>query len=329
MRISFIGLAKALLLLCVASMAPLAVASEGKFPSKPVTLIVPFPSGGSADAVGRILAKKLSDRWGQQVLVVNRPGAGTIIGLNATATAAPDGYTIGINSISHIVQPAVRSRLPYDPVNDFTFITKLLEAPYVLTVNSSLPIHSVADLTAYMNANPGKMNYASFGVGSSGHIFVEILLQHTRTEATHVPYKGTAEATMAQLNGDAPLMFDMIVSPLPHIKKGTLRPLMVTTENRSKDLPDIPTSKELGIDDLIMPTWFGLIGPKGIPPHIVKELNIAFVEALRSPEISAALEKQGLTPKPGTPEELRKFVVDSINTISKAAATANIPKVDP
>jgi tripartite-type tricarboxylate transporter receptor subunit TctC len=267
-------------------------------------------------------------RWKQPVIVTNRPGAGTIIGLQATASAAPDGYTIGMDSISHIVQPAVRAKLPYDPVNDFTFITKLLEAPYVLTVNSSMPIQSMADLTKYMKDNPDKLNYGSFGIGSSGHIFMEILNQHTGTLAKHIPYKGTAEATMAQLNGDAPVMFDMIVSPLPHIRKGTLRPLMVTTEKRSSMLPDVPTSKELGINDLVMPTWFGLVGPKGIPPHIVKELNAAVTNALRQPQIIATLEKQGLTPTPSTPEEMRQFVVTSINTMVRAATAAKIPKVD-
>src|SRR5690606_15854317 len=155
-----------------------------------------------------------------------------------------------------------------DPVEDFTFITKLLEAPWVLTVNASMPVKSVDELTAFMKDKPGVLNYASFGVGSAGHILAEILFQHTGAQGTHVPYKGTAEATVAQLNGDAPLMFDMIVSPLPHIREGTLRPLMVTTATRSKELPDVPTSKELGITDLIMPTWFGLIGPKGMPEDI-------------------------------------------------------------
>jgi tripartite-type tricarboxylate transporter receptor subunit TctC len=321
-------LAKIVVVSVAAMMAQIAFAQTDTFPSKPVTLIVPFPAGGSADNMARMLAKHVGDRWRQNVVVVNRPGAGTIIGLGATANAAPDGYTIGMNSISHIVQPAVRARLPFDPVNDFSYITKLLEAPFVLTVNSGLPVKSVAELTSFMKANPGKVNYASFGVGSAGHIFVEILLQHTGAIATHVPYKGTGEATMAQLNGDAPIMFDMITSPLQHIRSGKLRPLLVTTSTRSKELPDVPTGKELGISGLVMPTWFGLIGPKGIPANIQSEINAAFTSALRSPDIVAALDKQGLLAAPSTPEELRTFVVSSIDTINKTAAAANIQKVD-
>ncbi|MBN9428822.1 MAG: tripartite tricarboxylate transporter substrate binding protein [Burkholderiales bacterium] len=309
-------------------LAPGAVAQEGKYPSKPVTFVVPFPAGGSADSVSRALAENLSQRWSQPVVVVNRPGGGTLIGLNSIASAAPDGYTIGMNSISHVVQPAVRAKLPFHPVEGFTYISKVLEAPFVLTTNASLPVKSVPELTTYLREHPGKANYASFGVGSAGHIFFEILLQHSGVQAIHVPYKGTAEATMAQIAGDAPFMFDMIVSPMPHIKTGKLRPLMVTTSARSKQLPDVPTSKELGITDLEMPTWFGLVGPKGIAPAVLQELNAAVTAALRNPAIVEVIEKNGLTPAPSSPEEFRSFVERSINTISRAAQAAKIPKVD-
>ncbi|MDB5822425.1 MAG: hypothetical protein JWR21_1129 [Herminiimonas sp.] len=328
LKIVFNKVAKLLLLSIAMAFAQTASAQGNTYPNKLLTLVVPFPAGGSADSVSRLLAKNLSERWRQPVVVINRPGAGTMIGLNAIATAAPDGYTIGIDSISHIVQPAVRAKILYDSLNDFTYISKLLEAPFVLTVNSSLPIYSVSDLTAYLKANPQKLNFASFGMGSAGHIFFEIYMQHTGTKATHVPYKGTGEATMAQLNGDAPLMFDMIVSPMPHIKNNRLRPLMVTTASRSKDLPDVPTSKELGIPELVMPTWFGLVGPKGISPEIQKELNSAVLAALRSPDMVELTAKQGLTPTPSTPEEFRKFVADSIRTMEKAAEVAKIAKVD-
>ena len=310
--------------LCIPSLH----AQSEVFPSKAVTLIVPFPAGGSADATSRSLAQKLSARWKQPVIVVNRPGAGTTIGLNATATATPDGYTIGMNSISHIVQPAVRAKLPYDSVADFTFISKVLEAPFVLTVNAALPINSIAELVTYAKANPEKLNYASFGVGSAGHIFFEILSQQTGIRATHVPYKGTGEATVAQLNGDSPLMFDMITSPLQQIRSGKLRPLLVTTATRSNELPNVPTSRESGIVELEMPTWFGMVGPKGVPPMIVAELNAAIVEALKAPDIVALIEKQGMAPAPSTPEEFKKFVQDSIAIIQRAATLAAIPKVD-
>ena len=328
MKIAFRPIQQIICLIGFALLTQSTQAQTDTFPSKAVTVIVPFPAGGSADAASRSLAQKLSTRWKQPVIVVNRPGAGTTIGLNATATAAPDGYTIGMNSISHIVQPAVRAKLPYDSLNDFTFISKVLEAPFVLTVNASLPIHSVAQLVTYAKENPQKLNYASFGVGSAGHIFFEILAQQTGINATHVPYKGTGEATVAQLNGDSPLMFDMITSPLAQIKAGKLRPLLVTTATRSLELPTVPTSREVGIVELEMPTWFGMIGPKGIAPAIVSELNAAIVEALNAPDLIALIEKQGMTPAPSTPEQFRKFVQDSIATVQRAALAANIPKVD-
>lgn len=309
-------------------LAPCAVAQDARYPSRPVTFIVPFPAGGSADAISRGLAENLSARWGQPVVVVNRPGGGTLIGLSAIASAPADGYTIGMNSISHVVQPAVRAKMPFDPVDGFSYVSKVLEAPFVLTTNASLPIRSVSELTTYMRDNPGKSNYASFGIGSAGHIFFEMLLQHTGARATHVPYKGTGEATMGQLNGDAPFMFDMIVSPMPHIEAGKLRPLMVTTAVRSKQLPDVPTSKELGMPELEMPTWFGVVGPRGLPADVQRELNAAVVAALRHPALVAVIEKSGLTPAPSTPEAFRSFVERSIASIGKAASAARIPKVD-
>lgn len=327
MKSSLTILGSWVLTLAGACLAP-AHAAKPQFPDKPVTMIVPFPAGGSADAMARMLAARMSKRWNQPVIITNRPGAGTIIGLQAVANASPDGYTIGVNSISHVVQPAVRSRLPYDPVNSFTFISKLVDAPFVLTVNSALPIRTATELVDYLRKHPGKLNYASFGVGSAGHIFFEMLLQGTGVQATHVPYKGTGEATMAQLNGDTPLMFDMIVSSMPHIRGGALRPLLVTTPERSPMLPDIPTGKELGLKDLDMPTWFGMVGPRGIPPDVLQELNAAVSQALQDPEIVQAIDKQGLTPRPTTPQAFQAFVKDSIASLVRATEVAQIPKLD-
>lgn len=314
--------------LACACLMPAAHAENATFPDKPVTMIVPFPAGGSADTVARMLARRMSQRWNQSVIVINRAGAGTIIGLQTIAKATPDGYTIGIDSISHVVQPAVRTNLPYDALKSFTFISKLVDAPFVLTINAKLPIHTLPELVEYLRQNPGKLNYASFGVGSAGHIFFEMLLQSAAVKATHVPYKGTGEATIAQLNGDAPLMFDMIVSSLPHIQNGELRPLLVTTPERSPMLPDTPTGKELGLKNMDMPTWFGLVGPRGLPTDVVKELNAAAAQALQDPAIVKAIEEQGLTPRPTTPEAFQAFAKSSVETLSHATEVAHIPKLD-
>lgn len=303
-------------------------AAQAAFPEKPVTLIVPFPAGGSADTVARMLARNMSDRWGQPVIVTNRPGAGTIIGLHAIAKAPPDGYTVGIDSISHVVQPAVRSNLPYDALKSFTFISKLVDAPFVLTINAKLPIRSVPELVDYLRQHPAKLNYASFGVGSAGHIFFEMLLQSAGVKAMHVPYKGTSEATIAQINGDAPLMFDMILSSIPHIRSGELRSLLVTTPERSPMLPETPTGTELGLKNMDMPTWFGFVGPQGLAPDVVRELNAAVTQALADPAIVKAINEQGLTPRPTTPEAFRAFAQISIETLGHATEVAQIPKLD-
>ena len=318
-----------LMLACgIATIPGAALGQSDNYPLRPVKLIVPFPAGGSADFVARKIAEKLSARWKQPVIVENKPGGGTIIGLNAIAKAVPDGYTIGMNSISQIIQPSVRVSLPYDTMEDFEFITKVMEAPFVLTVNTSLPIMNLKDLIAYANANPGKLNYASFGIGSAGHIFFEILAQQTGIKAVHIPFKGTSEATAAQLSGDVALMFDLAMSPLPHIKQGKLRALIVTTSHRFRELPDTPTSREAGIPELEMPTWFGIVAPRGIPPAILKQLNMSIAQVMQSPDLIAALDKQGMSSVPNSPEEFRAFIARSVKQIGDAATAANIPKVD-
>lgn len=305
-----------------------ALAQSDSYPMRPVKLIVPFPAGGSADFVSRMISERLSTLWKQPVIVENKPGGGTTIGLNAIAKAAPDGYTIGMNSISHIIQPAVRTTLPYDTLEDFEFITKVMEAPFVLTVNARLPIMNLKDLVAYANSNPGVLNFASFGVGSAGHIFFEILAQHTGIKAVHIPYKGTSEATAAQLAGDVALMFDLAMSPLPHIKQGKLRALLVTTSQRFRELPDTPTSREVGIPELEMPTWFGIVAPRGIPPAILNKLNASIAQVMQSPDLISTLEKQGMSSVPNSSEEFRAFAVRSVRQIRDAATAGNIPKVD-
>lgn len=324
----FVTLVGWILATACACLAPFANAANAGYPNKPVTMIVPFPPGGSSDTIARMLAQRMSQRWNQSVIVVNRPGAGTIIGLGDIAKAPPDGYTIGIDSLSHVVQPAIRSHLSYDPLKSFTFISEIVDAPFVLTVNSALPIHSVSELVDYLRKKPSGLNYASFGVGSAGNIYMEMLLHSTGVKAIHIPYKGSSEATLAELRGDAPMMFDMILSSIPHIRKGELRPLLVTTPERSSMLPDTPTAKELGLKDLNMPTWFGLIGPHGIPPDEVREINAAARQALQDPAIVKAIDEQGLTPRPTTPEAFRLFVQNSIKFFGHAVEVTHIPKLD-
>lgn len=311
--------------------ATLFAASSGSafaFPDKPVRIIVPFPPGGSADFVGRLVADKLTAAWGKPVLVENRPGGSATIGLGAVAKSAPDGHTIGIATASFAIQPAIRLTMPYDSLNDFEFVTQIMETPFVLTVNSSLPVNSLRDLVAHAKANPGKLNIGSFGVGSTPHILAEILGQQTGTKIVHVPFKGSADGMAAQLAGDVPLNFDVVMSPMPHIKSGKLRPLLVTSQRRFKELPDTPTGVEAGIPELEMPTWFGFLAPKGIPADALKTLNASIVQVLRTPEVGAAFDKQAMTVVTSTPEEFRGFVSRSMQRVATAVRAANIPKSD-
>ena len=305
-----------------------AAGTAAAFPDKPVRIIVPFPPGGSADFVGRLVAERLTTAWGKPVLVENRPGGSATIGLGAVAKSAPDGHTIGIATGSFAIQPAIRITMPYDSLNDFEFVTQIMESPFVLTVNSSLPVNSLKDLIAYAKSNPGKLNIGSFGVGSTPHILAEILAQQTGTKIVHVPFKGSSDGMAAQLAGDVPLNFDVVMSPLPQIKQGRLRPLVVTSQRRYKELPDTPTGVEAGIPELEMPTWFGVLAPKGVPADTLKALNTAIVQVLKQPDVGAAFDKQAMTVVTSTPEEFRGFVTRSMQRVATAVRAAGIPKSD-
>jgi tripartite-type tricarboxylate transporter receptor subunit TctC len=298
------------------------------FPDKPVRIVVPFPPGGSADFVGRLVAEKLTAMWGKPVLVENRPGGSATIGLGVVAKSPPDGHTIGIATGSLAIQPAIRITMPYDTLADFEFVTQVMETPFVLTVNSALPVNSLRELVAYAKANPGKLNIGSFGVGSTPHILAEILAQQTGTKIVHVPFKGSPEAIAAQLAGDVPLNFDIGMSPMPHIKAGKLRPLVVTSSRRFRELPDTPTGVEAGVPELEMPTWFGFLAPRGIPPDTLRTLNTSIVQVLKTPEVAAAFDKQAMTVVTSTPEEFRAFVTLSMQRVASAVRAANIPKSD-
>jgi tripartite-type tricarboxylate transporter receptor subunit TctC len=314
--------------LMLASLFALTSAPAAAFPDKPVRIIVPFPPGGSADFVGRLVAEKLTAMWGKPVVVENRPGGSATIGLGAVAKSPPDGHTIGIATGSLAIQPSIRLTMPYDTLADFEFVTQVMETPFVLTVNSALPVNSFRDLVAHAKANPGKLNIGSFGVGSTPHILAEILAQQTGTKIVHVPFKGTADSLAAQLAGDVPLNFDVVMVPLPHIKSGKLRPLVVAASRRFRELPDTPTAVEAGVPELEMPTWFGFLAPRGVPPDVLRTLNTSIVQVLKTPEVAAAFDKQAMTVVTSTPEEFRAFVSRSMQRVAGAVRAANIPRSD-
>lgn len=315
--------------IAVVSSLPGAVrAQDGAFPQRTVRLIVPFSPGGSGDVVGRLLADKLSASWGQPVIVENRAGGSTLIGIGQVARAVPDGYTIGLISAGLAVQPFIRNSMPFDPLKDLEYVTQIMESPFVLTANAALPVRTAKELIDWARANPGKLNYGSFGIGSTPHILGEILALQAGSPMVNVSFKGSSEATQAHLRGEIQINFDVVTTTLPFIKQGTLRPVLITSNKRSPELPQVPTAAEAGVPDLELPTWFGIVAPRATPAATVRRLNDGLVQALRQPDVQAALARQGMTPVGSSPEAFRGFMSRSMQQLERVVAAARIPKSD-
>ena len=284
-------------------------AQAQSFPAKPVRLVVPFPPGGPLDSVGRAIAQKLTEAWGQSVVVDNRPGAGGNIGADLVAKSAPDGYTVVMGALStHAVNPSLYPTMPYNAARDFAPITLVAVTPNVLVVNPSLPVQSVKDLIAYAKANPGKLSFGSGSNGSAGHLAGELFKVDAGIEMVHIPYKGAAPAMQALLAGDTQLMFDNLANSMPQVKAGKLRALAVTTAQRSKLAPDLPTMAEAGVPGFDISTWFGLLAPAGTPPDVVAKWNADTVKILSAPEMRERMTAQGAEAAPTTPAEFAQFI---------------------
>jgi tripartite-type tricarboxylate transporter receptor subunit TctC len=279
------------------------------YPTKPVRLVVPFPAGGTTDILARAVAQKLSEAWGQQVIVDNRPGAGGNIGSDLVAKSKPDGYTLLMGTVgTHAINPSLYKNMPYDHVKDFVPVILVAGVPNVLVVNPSLPVHSVPELIAYAKANPGKLNFASSGNGTSIHLSGELFKAMTGVEMTHVPYKGSAPALTDLIGGQVQLMFDNLPSSLPFIKAGKLRALAVTSGARAAALPDLPTLAESGLPGFEASSWFGVLAPAGTPRDIVAKLNGAIAGWLASPEAKEKLLAQGAIAAGGAPEDFARHI---------------------
>jgi tripartite-type tricarboxylate transporter receptor subunit TctC len=280
-------LAAALVLL---ALSPCAFADD--YPNRPVRLIIPFPPGGSNDVVGRLVAQQLSVKLGQQVYVDNRGGAGGTLGTEACATAAPDGYTICVISIAHAVNPALYT-LKYDPVKSFTPISIFATGPNVLVVNPTSPVKSVKDLLELAKQKPGELNYASAGVGSFQHLGAELFKLQAHVNLTHVPYKGGGPAMQDVVAGHVKIMFSSLIQTTPFIKSGQLIALGTGGSKRSPVLPDVPTIAEAGVPGYTAENWWGLAAPANLPKPIVDRLYAATQAALKSPELTAAFDREG------------------------------------
>jgi len=283
------------------------------YPNKSITLIVPFPPGGATDALSRIVAQKLSTNLGQSVIVENHPGAGGTIGAALGMRAAPDGYTLLFTTSStHSVAPSFPKKLPYDSVTDFTPIGGVAVSPAVLMVTKTLPIKTVKELVAYAKSHPGELNYASSGVGTVIQLNAEAVKAQAGINMTHVPYKGSALAMPDLVSGKVHILFDSIVSSLQPIKDGKLTALAVGGVKRSPQLPDVPTvaeaGKDLGLGQFESTTWFGLYGPKNLPPELVTKINAVLNKTIESPDVIERFVQVGAESTPGTPDKFANMV---------------------
>ena len=308
--------------------ASAAIAQGDAFPQRPVKIVVPFTAGGSADFLGRLVAERLTALWGKPVIVENRPGASTLLGLGMVAKSAPDGYTLGMNTSGLAPQPALRKTMPFDVLEDVDFVAALVETPFVLTAHPSLGVASARELVAWAKANPGTLNYGSFGVGSTPHILGEILVQAIGTKIVHVPFKGSSESIAAHLAGNVQVNFDVPQQVLPHVRAGKLRALAITSTKRFKDLPEVPTGPEAGMPDLDLPTTYGILAPRRLPPEVLRKLNEGFVQVLRQPEVAAALDKQAMSVVANRPEEFRADFARTVERTRRVVANAGIQPSD-
>lgn len=283
-------------------------AAAQSYPSKPIRVIVPYGPGGIADTLSRLVGQKLTAAWGQPVIVENRPGAGTNLGSELVAKSAPDGYTLLSAGIANTVGPALYSKLPYDPIRDFAWITNMAKVPIMLVAHPSFPARNAKDVIALAKAKPGSIAYASAGIATSGHLAGELFKSTTGVSMTHVPYKGSTGALIDTISGQVPLYFGAMASPMPHVKLGKLRAIGVTTLTRASAAPDIPTLHEQGLKGFETVTWYGYAAPAGTPKDIVAKLNAEVVRIIKLPDVRDRLASEGADFVGDTPEELTAFV---------------------
>lgn len=299
------------------------LAEPPKYPLKPITIIVPAPPGGTADISMRIIAHKLNENLGQQVIIDNRPGAGAIIASQLATKAAGDGYTLLMNYTSHAINPFMYKKLPYDSLKDFTPVTLLGRTPLVLVVNPSVPVKTFAEFIAYAKSHPGKMNYGSAAIGGASHLGMEFLKMKAGLDIVHVAYKGGAAAAADLLSGQIQVLFDSLLPLQPHIKAGKVRPLAVTSAKRTENSPDLPAIAET-IPHFEASAWFGILMPASTSKELVARLNTEFIKVLRSPDIKAKLTKQGFDIAGTTPDDYLTFLKAEMDKWSKVVQAAGI-----
>ncbi|MGB9366462.1 MAG: tripartite tricarboxylate transporter substrate binding protein [Xanthobacteraceae bacterium] len=307
----------------LALLLALTAPAAADYPDKPVRLIIPFPPGGSNDVVGRLVANQLSEKLGHKVFVDNRGGAGGVIGTEAAASAAPDGYTLLVVSIAHAVNPALYT-LKYDPIKSFTPISIMATGPNVLAVNPSLPVKDVKELVALAKEKPGSIDYASAGVGSFQHLGGELFKLVAGVNLQHVPYKGGGPAMQDVIAGHVKVMFSSLVQTTPFINSGQLRALGVGGAKRNPVLPNVPTIQEAGVPGYIADNWWGIVGPAGMPKEIVDRLYRDIQEVLKSRELTEAFAREGAEAVTMTSDDFAKYIENEIVKWGRVVKEGNI-----
>lgn len=311
---------------CVLLAAALAAQARA-FPDKPVRLVVPYAAGGSTDVISRTLGQKLSEMWGQPVVIDNRPGASTIIGTDIVAKSAPDGYTLLVTTASFTIVPSLFDKLPYDSAKDFQPITLINTTPLVLVVNPSVPARSVQELIALARARPGALNFGSAGSGGSNHLAGELFNAMAGVKMVHVPYKGNAPALNDLVGGHVDLVFNGLTSAIPLIRAGKLRPLAMTSLARAGALPEIPTLDELGMKGFQAVGWNGLSAPARTPPEVIARISADVLKVIRSPELIERLKVEGSDPVGNSPQQFAAFLREETARWSEVIKFAEIERL--
>jgi tripartite-type tricarboxylate transporter receptor subunit TctC len=306
-----------------AATAALPAASQ-TYPASPVRIIVPFPAGASLDTVVRVVARKMTESWGQNVFVENKTGAGGIIGIGAGAQAAPDGYTFTAVANSFAGNTVLRKDLPYDAFKDFEPVTLLGAVPHVLVARKGLPAEDLKALVAHAKANPGKVSYASGGIGTSSHLGAEMFARAAGVELTHVPYRGQGPALLDVVAGQVDLTLGNMPEVIPHVKSGAIRALAIVAPERSSLEPNWPTMDEMGYKGVVSDSWYGIVAPAGTPKDVVAAFQREAAKALAQPDVKAQLDPQGFVASGNSPEAFRDFLRDTAATYKKVIDAAGI-----
>ena len=303
---------------CLASAAFAQVAPS--YPTRPIKIVVPFAPGGTTDMLARLVGQRLTQSWGQPVVVENKPGAGATLGADIVAKSAPDGYTLLMGAAHHTIAQKVYAKIPYQFDRDFAPITMVAMVPNMVVINSDVPAKTIGEFITLAKSQPGKFNYGSAGAGTAHHLIGEMFKMRAGVELIHVPYKGSAPAVADLLSGQVQLMFDTVTSGLPQVKAGKLRALAVTTAKRSSAMPDVPALAESALPGFDVGTWFGLLAPAGTPPAIVQKLNTEIVKIIQQPDVRKQMLEAGSEPMGNTSQQMAaqiKAELDAFETVVK------------